>query len=431
VPRNDEVYKTQPKIMNVSVLANTLIGSEIIKIGNEVNDMKRKGAQIANLTIGDFDSSIFPIPEPLEKAIVQAYHDGHTNYPPADGILPLRETVVEILKDRYNLDYKINEILVAGGSRPLIYATYLALIDPGDTVIYPAPSWNNNHYCHLSSANGIAVETTVENNFMPTAAQLKPHLKGATLLALCSPLNPTGTMFTKEQLEEICDIVIEENKSRKVDEKPLYIMYDQIYSLLTFDKEHVNPVSLRPELKDYTIYIDGISKCLAATGVRVGWAFGPENVVSKMKSLLGHIGAWAPKAEQVAVADYFKNKTLVDEFLTSFKAQVQASLDELHNGFQQLKSEGFAVDSVIPMGAIYLTLKIDYIGKTTPAGDLLKNSADVNFYLIKKAQTALVPFSAFGNDENMPWFRASIGGCSLQDIKDMLPRIKAALAKLN
>ena len=146
MPRNDEVYKTQPKIMNVSVLANTLIGSEIIKIGNEVNDMKRKGAQIANLTIGDFDSSIFPIPEPLEKAIVQAYHDGHTNYPPADGILPLRETVVEILKDRYNLDYKINEILVAGGSRPLIYATYLALIDPGDTVIYPAPSWNNNHY---------------------------------------------------------------------------------------------------------------------------------------------------------------------------------------------------------------------------------------------------------------------------------------------
>lgn len=416
--------------MNVSVLANTLIGSEIIKIGNEVNDMKRKGAQIANLTIGDFDSSIFPIPAPLEDAIVQAYRDGHTNYPPADGILPLRETVVEILKDRYELDYKINEILIAGGSRPLIYATYLALIDPGDTVIYPAPSWNNNHYCHLSSANGIAVETTVENNFMPTAAQLKPHLKGATLLALCSPLNPTGTMFTQQQLEEICDIVIEENKSRKADEKPLYIMYDQIYSLLTFDKEHVNPVSLRPELKDYVIYIDGISKCLAATGVRVGWAFGPENVIGKMKSLLGHIGAWAPKAEQVAVAGYFKNKTLVDEFLSSFKAQVQASLDELHNGFQGLKNEGFNVDSVIPMGAIYLTLKIDYIGKTTPTGDLLKNSADVNFYLIKEAQTALVPFSAFGNEESMPWFRASIGGCSLQDIKDMMPRIKAALSRL-
>ena len=416
--------------MNVSVLANTLIGSEIIKIGNEVNEMKRKGAQIANLTIGDFDPSIFPIPDALEEAIVKAYQEGHTNYPPADGILALRETITEVLADRYHLNYTVKDILVAGGSRPLIYATYLALIDPGDKVIYPAPSWNNNHYCHLSSANGVAVETTVENNFMPTAAQLKPHLKGATLLALCSPLNPTGTMFTEEQLAEICDIVIEENKSRQADEKPLYIMYDQIYSLLTFGKAHVNPVSLRPALKDYVIYIDGISKCLASTGVRVGWAFGPEHIIGKMKSLLGHIGAWAPKAEQVAVADYFKDKTQVDTFLTGFKAQVRASLDELYNGFQQLKTQGFNVDAVVPMGAIYLTLKIDYIGKTTPAGDLLKNSADVNFYLIKEAQVALVPFSAFGNEDNMPWFRASIGGCSLADIKNMMPRIATALGKL-
>ena len=416
--------------MNVSVLANTLIGSEIIKIGNEVNEMKRKGAQIANLTIGDFDPSIFPIPKALEEAIVRAYRDGHTNYPPADGILALRETIVEVVADRYQLNYTINDILVAGGSRPLIYALYLALIDPGDKVLYPAPSWNNNHYCHLSSANGVMIETKVENNFMPTAAQLKPHLKGATLLALCSPLNPTGTMFTQQQLEEICDAVIEENKSRKADEKPLYIMYDQIYSLLTFGKEHVNPVSLRPALKDYVIYIDGISKCLAATGVRVGWAFGPAHIIGKMKSLLGHIGAWAPKAEQVAVAGYFNQKELVDQYLASFKAQVQASLDELYNGFQTLKSEGFAVDAVVPMGAIYLTLKIDYIGKTTPSGDVLSNSADVNFYLIKEAKVAIVPFSAFGNEENMPWFRASIGGCSLDDIKNMIPRIAEALGKL-
>jgi aspartate aminotransferase len=416
--------------MNVSVLANTLIGSEIIKIGNEVNELKRKGAEIANLTIGDFDPSIFPIPPELRDEIIDAYHHNHTNYPPADGILALRETVVEVLKNRYTLSYTTQDILVAGGSRPLIYATYLALVDPGDKVIYPAPSWNNNHYCHLSSAKGIAVETTVENNFMPTGAQLKPYLKGATLLALCSPLNPTGTMFSKEQLEEICDLVIEENECRGVDEKPLYIMYDQIYSLLTFGKEHINPVSLRPELKDYVIYIDGISKCLSATGVRVGWAFGPEKVIGKMKSLLGHIGAWAPKAEQVAVAKYFKNNELVDQFLNAFKSQVQESLDTLYNGFQQLKAEGFAVDAVVPMGAIYLTLKIDYIGKTTPSGDLLKNSADVNFYLIKEAQTALVPFSAFGTDESVAWFRASVGGCSLSDIQKMIPRIKEALSKL-
>jgi aspartate aminotransferase len=416
--------------MNVSVLASALIGSEIIKIGNEVNDLKRKGAHIANLTIGDFDPTIFPIPLELEKEIITAYRNHQTNYPPADGILPLREMVVELLKSRYQLDYTANEILISAGSRPLIYSTFLALIDPGDRVVFPAPSWNNNHYCHLTSAQAIVVETFAENNFMPTAEQLKPHLKGTTILALCSPLNPTGTMFTKEQLEEICDLVIAENASRPADQKPLYIMYDQIYSLLTFGKEHINPVSLRPELKDYTIFIDGISKCLAATGVRVGWGFGPESVVSKMKAILGHMGAWAPKAEQVAVAKYFKNNEVVDEFLGKFKGQVKASLDALYEGFQQLKKEGFKVDAVEPMGAIYLTLKIDYIGKTTPAGDLLSNSADVNFYLIKEAQAALVPFSAFGNEDDMPWFRASVGACTLEDIQQMIPRIKDALNKL-
>jgi aspartate aminotransferase len=416
--------------MNVSVLANSLIGSEIIKIGNEVNELKSKGANIANLTIGDFDPSIFPVPSALKEEIVKAYNENHTNYPPADGILALRETIVEVLKDRYELDYKATEVLVSGGSRPLIYATYLALVDPGDKVIYPAPSWNNNHYCHLSSANGVAVEVTAETNFMPTAAILKPHIKGATLLALCSPLNPTGTMFSTEQLEEICDMVIEENKSRSEGEKPLYIMYDQIYSLLTFGKEHINPVSLRPELKDYTIYIDGISKCLAATGVRVGWGFGPAHVIAKMKALLTHIGAWAPKAEQVAVANYFADKNLVDEFLTSFKKQVQLSLDALYTGFQEMKDNGLAVDAIVPMGAIYLTLKIDYLGKTTADGELLKDSTDLNSYLIREAQAALVPFSCFGTDHHNPWFRASVGGCSLEGITEMIPRIKAALSKL-
>ncbi len=416
--------------MNVSVLASSLIGSEIIKIGNEVNELKRKGAEIANLTIGDFDPSIFPIPEELKEEIIAAYNDHQTNYPPADGILPLREVVSGLLKERYALDYTPQEVLISAGSRPLIYSTFLALLDPGDKVIYPAPSWNNNHYCHLTGAAGVAIESLEENNFMPIASQIQPHLKGATLLALCSPLNPTGTMFSAAQLTEICDLVIAENASRSATEKPLYIMYDQIYSLLTFGKEHINPVTLRPALKDYTIFIDGISKCLAATGVRVGWGFGPAAVIDKMKAILGHMGAWAPKAEQVAVAKYFKNTKQVDAFLGNFKTKIQASLSEIYNGFQKLKEEGFAVDAIEPMGAIYLTLKIDYIGKTTPEGKLLKDSADVNFYLIKAAGAALVPFAAFGNDDQMAWFRASVGGCSLKAIQDMMPRIKTALSLL-
>ncbi|WP_129715097.1 pyridoxal phosphate-dependent aminotransferase [Pedobacter sp. SYP-B3415] len=417
--------------MNVSTLASTLIGSEIIKIGNEVNDMKRKGEDIANLTIGDFDPAIYPIPEALEQEVVAAYRNHQTNYPPADGILPLRETVQQILASRYQLDYSTGQILIAGGSRPLIYATYLALVDPGDKVIYPAPSWNNNHYCHLSGAEGIDIVTTADTDFMPTADQIRPHLKGATMLALCSPLNPTGTMFEKEQLKQICELVVEENQTRSSGEKPLYILYDQIYSLLTFGREHVDPVTLVPELKPYTIYIDGISKSLAATGVRVGWAFGPEEVVSKMKAILGHVGAWAPKSEQVAAASFYNNEAQVDTFLSLFKLKIRESLNALFEGFKSLKQAGLKVDAVEPMGAIYLTIKLDYIGAATPDGTLLKTSADVNFYLIREARAAFVPFSAFGNSADMPWFRASVGACTLNDIKEMLPRIEAALRQLS
>jgi aspartate aminotransferase len=417
--------------MKVSALAENLRGSEIIKIAGEINELKRQGQNIANLTIGDYDSNIYPIPDELKQGIVKAYADNQTNYPPADGVLLLRQSVSAFLKSRLGLNYSAGEILISGGSRPLIYSTYLAVVDEGDKVVFPAPSWNNNHYCDLLKAKGIMVQTKAENNFMPTADELRPHIKGAVLLALCSPLNPTGTMFHKKDLEEICDMVIAENKTRAAGEKPLYFLYDQIYSQLTFgDNQHFDPVTLRPELRDYVIFIDGASKCFAATGVRVGWGFGPEAIINNMKAIVGHMGAWSPKAEQVAMAKYIIDDTAVNNYLHSLKSNIQASLNALHNGFQQLKGEGFSVDSIAPMGAIYLTLKIDYTGKTTPDGVTLKDSADINFYLIKEAKIAFVPFSAFGTDDSVNWFRASVGACTLQDINDAIPRIKLALSKL-
>lgn len=416
--------------MKVSKLAANLIGSEIIKIGNQVNDMKSQGAEIANLTIGDLNSNIYPIPDLLKEEIQKAYQNNLTNYPPANGLLSLRKAISKDIKNRWNLDYSENDILVAGGSRPLIYAAFKTIVDANDKVIYPVPSWNNNHYSYLTEAQKIEVETSVENNFLPTAADIKPHIKGAVLIALCSPLNPTGTMFTKQQLAEICELIIEENKSRGEGEKPLYLMYDQIYAMLTFGGEHFDPVTLYPELKEFTIYIDGASKCFAATGVRVGWSFGPSVVIDKMKALLGHIGAWAPKPEQEAVSVLLNHPEKVDEFVNNFKGEIAESLTVLHNGIQDLKNEGFSVESIQPMGALYLTVKLDYIGKTKPDGSLIKDSSDLVFYLIEEAGIALVPFSAFGNSRDMPWFRASAGGVSLDEIKNMLPRLKDALQKL-
>lgn len=416
--------------MKVSKLAANLIGSEIVKIGNEVNDLKAKGAEIANLTIGDLNSNIYPIPALLKEEIQKAYQNNLTNYPPANGLLSLRKEVSKDLKKRWNLDYSPEDILITAGSRPLIYAVYKTIVDEGDKVVYPTPSWNNNHYAYLTSANAVEVKTKPETNFLPTADDLRPHLDGAVLLALCSPLNPTGTMFTKEQLSEICELVIAENKKRGEDQKPLYLMYDQIYSCLTFGAEHVDPVSLFPEMKDYTIYIDGISKCLAATGVRVGWGFGPAHILDKMKALLTHVGAWAPKPEQEATAKFYENSENVDTFVNDFKAKLENSLKVLHNGVQDLKGKGLAVDSIEPMGALYLTIKLDYIGKTKPDGAVLENSSDLVFYLINEAGVALVPFSAFGEEKTEPWFRASVGGLAVDEIKVMLPKLESALNKL-
>lgn len=416
--------------MKVSKLAANLIGSEIVKIGNEVNDLKAKGAEIANLTIGDLNSNIYPIPALLKEEIQKAYQNNLTNYPPANGLLSLRKEVSKDLKNRWNLDYSPNDILITAGSRPLIYAVYKTIVDEGDKIVYPTPSWNNNHYAYLTSANAVEVKTKPETNFLPTADDLRPHLDGAVLLALCSPLNPTGTMFTKEQLSEICELVIAENKKRGADEKPLYLMYDQIYSNLTFGAEHVDPVSLFPEMKEYTVYIDGISKCLAATGVRVGWGFGPAHIIDKMKALLTHVGAWAPKPEQEATAKFYENPENVNVFVEDFKAKLEESLKVLHGGVQDLKGKGLAVDSIEPMGALYLTIKLNYIGKTKPDGAVIENSSDLVFYLINEAGVALVPFSAFGEDKSEPWFRASVGGLAVDEIKVMLPKLEAALNNL-
>ena len=418
--------------MRISRLADQMSGSEIIRIGNAVSEQIRQGATICNLTIGDFDPQLFPIPAGLREGIVAAYQAGQTNYPPAAGTADLRQAAADFLQKRLGLSYSpADELLVAGGSRPLIYTAYLALVDPGDRVVFPIPSWNNNHYCHLSGAEAVTVPTQPENDFMPTAAELAPQLRGATLLALCSPLNPTGTVFTKESLEEICDLVLAENQRRGPDEKPLYILYDQIYWLLTFGQtQHHDPVSLRPALRDYVVYIDGISKCFAATGVRVGYAFGPKVVIDKMKGLLGHVGAWAPKAEQVAAAKFLPQTEAVDEFVAGFKTKLQATLEAAYQGLKQLRNQGYPVDAIAPAGAIYLTAQIDVLGRRTAVGEVLATTKEITAYLLTEAGLAVVPFSAFGAAATAPWFRLSVGAESRASVEAALPRLQAALDKL-
>jgi aspartate aminotransferase len=415
----------------LSKTAENLIGSGIRKISDVINARIEKGEKIYNFTIGDYNPKVFPIPEGLKKEIAQAYSDDQTNYPPSEGVAILRNAISEFIKERGGFDYKPNEIVIGSGARPLTYTLFTTIVDPGETILYPVPSWNNNCYVQLAGANGIAVETSAENDYVPTRKDLLPHIKNAVLLALNSPLNPSGTAFKKEALKEIIDLVVEENLRRGENQKPLYVFFDQIYWILTFDGvKHINPVDLNPAIKDYIIFIDGISKCFAATGVRLGWAYGPKPIMDKIKNILAHIGAWSPKPEQVALGKFLQKKGEVNKYFDDFKNEIETRLKIFFKEFISLKKEGYNVDAISPQGAIYLTIKLDLKGMKTADGKVLETVDDILQYVLDEAKMAIVPFYAFGASATSPWFRLSVGTCSVQDANDAALALRNALHKL-
>jgi aspartate aminotransferase len=418
--------------MKLSHLSQTLIGSEIVKLGGEIKERIRQGERIYNFTVGDFDPAIFPIPKALEDAIVEAYRQHFTNYPLADGNLDLREAVSSYLKTFQGLTYAPDEILVASGGRPLIYAFYRAVCDRGDKVIYAVPSWNNNHYTHFVEGEHVVIEATAATNFMPTAEDIRPHIQDAALLSLCSPQNPTGTTFSKEGLEAICNLVVEENKRRGPGGKSLYLLYDQMYWHLTYGAiRHYDPVSLNADIRPYTVYVDAISKVFAATGVRVGWSTGPKHVLAKMKAILSHVGAWAPMAEQKAVARFLPQQDAIQAYLDHFKTELEYRLRRIYDGIIALKKKGLPVDAVAPEAAIYLTLQFNLVGKKAPDGELLLTQSDVTAYLLQYAKLAIVPFYAFGAPKSSSWYRLSVGTCKREEVDEMLSQLGEALEQLH
>lgn len=412
-------------------MAETLIGSEIVKLGNAINERIRQGETIYNFTIGDFNPSLFPIPAELEAAIHEAYQQKFTNYPAAEGILELRQAIGQFIQAREGLDFSPAEIQVASGGRPLIYALFRVLVDKGDKVIYGVPSWNNNHYVHLTEGEHCLIPCSPENDFMPHPADIRAQIEGAALVCLCTPQNPTGTTLTAAALAEICDIILAENQRRGPHAKQCYLMFDQMYWTLTYGQtQHADPVNLRPAMKAYTVYIDGISKVFAATGVRVGWALGPAAVIAKMKAILSHLGAWAPMAEQKAVAHYLGQSAAIDRYLLQFKAAIETRLNGFYQGFMALKAQGHPVDAIAPQAAIYLTVKLDLVGRTTAAGQVLTQQEAVTDYVLREAKMAIVPFSAFGAEKESPWYRLSVGTAVANEIPVVLQQLAQALEKL-
>ncbi len=404
----------------LSKAGNQIIGSEIIKISQQIKEIA-KTKPVQNLTIGDFDSGINPIPSKLKDGIIQCYEEDLTNYPLSPGELSLRKSVSEYLKKRQGVDYTESEILIGGGVRPLIYTVYKSILDEGDGVVYPVPSWNNNHYTFLHNAVKIPIECKPENSFFPTVEDVEKTIQEARLVCICSPQNPTGRIISPEVLKGICEVIAQENK-RRGGAKSCYLFFDQIYSDLSQEGQFVHPVLLCPEIREYLICADGISKSLCATGIRVGWMFGPADIISKMTELFSHIGAWAPKPEQNAVARYLDEYDDMIEYVDDKRRRYAQIIDTICNKFESMRDKGFRVDCQRPEGGIYISVYLDYVNSFGSTEQYIS-------FLINTCGIGIVPFEYFGSKENKGWFRISIGNIDLKKIEEVVEVIEVSVMK--
>lgn len=422
---------TDRQAPRLSKLSQTLRGSAILGIAGEVRALVKEGRQILDLTVGDFSSKQFRIPRELEDGIVDALRAGESTYPPPIGMDALRAAVREFYQRRLGLDYPIESFLMCAGARPAIYATYRALVDPGDRVVFGVPSWNNDYYCEMMGAEAVVLECDARTNFHPTAELLRPHVRGARMIALNSPLNPTGTLMSADQLGAICDLVLEENARRGAGERPLYVMYDQVYWMLTSGgATHVDPVSLRPAIMPFVVYVDAISKAFASTGLRVGWAVAPPEIIRPMSAILTHVGAWAPRPEQVASAKLLSDHAAVDAYIDNMRRETGKRLDAVYEGLSAMQRDGLPVECVRPEGAIYVSARFALHGMRTPDGTTIESDEDARRYLLNTVGLAAIPFNAFGSQSDAGWFRLSIGVVSVEQIQAVLPRLRQAIEAL-
>ncbi len=410
-------------------LATDMEDSQIRAVASQVWALQAQGAEVCNLTIGDFVPSQFPVPAAFMGRMVLEAQAGQTNYTPSDGLPELKAAIADQYARELGIDYGPGSVVVGAGARPLMWATYMAFLEPGDGFAYGVPSWNTQYYDYLFQCRGLVITGQPASRFLPTVEQVERVLPQARMLVLNSPLNPTGTAYRPEELEPVCRALLAENQRRERDgRKPVMMLYDQVYWTLTGPGfQHAHPLGLVPELAPYVIYLDAISKSLAATGLRVGWAVVPPHLHKAFKSVIGHMGGFAPRPEQRATAWYLSQPDLVAADREVMRGGVRERLGLLVETFEGFRSEGLPVEVIRPEGGIYLSVRFDLHGRRTPTGQRLDNNDDIRRFLLHEVGLAVVPFQAFGLTDDTGWFRISVGAADPIKVAAGLERVRGAL----
>lgn len=391
----------------LSKLAQAVQASTTLAIDAMAKQMKAEGIDVVGFGAGEPD---FNTPEHIKEAAIQAIHENFTKYTPASGIVPLKEAVCTRLKEDCGVEYKPSQVVIASGAKHNVYIALRALVNPGDEVILPAPFWVS--YLELiKMVNGEPVIVTAEESagFKMTAQQLEDAITPKTkCIILNNPSNPTGMVYSKEELEAIAAVCVKHE---------VYIIADEIYYGLLYDgRTFTSIATLGEEVKNLTILINGVSKSYAMTGWRVGYACANETIAKVMGNFLSHsTGAPSSISQKAAVAALNGPQADIARMRKSFEKRRDYIVDRMN------QIEG--ISCIKPEGAFYVMMNMEKLVGKTVCGELIRNSDDFSAAFLKHGLVATVPCSGFGAPNYVRWSYAT----SMENIEKGLDRLEEFL----
>ena len=378
----------------VSKIAEAVRASTTLAVDSLAKQMKADGLDVVGFGTGEPD---FNTPDNINMAGIKAICDGKTKYTPAAGIIPLRKAIAQKLKDDCGVDYDYTQLVVASGAKHSVYIALAAITNPGDEIIIPAPFWVSYYeMVRMVGGTPVIVEAGEEQGFKITAEQLEAAITDKTkCLMLNNPSNPTGMIYSKDELQEIADVCVKHD---------LYILADEIYYQLIYDgMEFTSVASLGEEIKERTLLINGVSKSYAMTGWRVGYCAANKTLAKIMSNFLSHsTGAPSTISQWASV-----------EALTGPQESIEAmrlAFLERRDYIVKRINEIPGVSCIKPNGAFYVMMNMEKLVGKTLGGKLIENDDDFAVALLEKALVAVVPCSGFGMKNFVRWsYAASMG----------------------
>lgn len=388
---------------------NRLAPSATLAMSQKSNEMKAHGIDVINLSVGEPDfNTPFHIKEAAQKAIVENY----SRYSPVPGYKDLRDAIVAKLKNENGLDYTANEILVSNGAKQSVCNTIMALVNPGDEVIIPAPYWvSYPQMAKLAGGEPVYINAGFDQNFKITPDQLENAITEKTrMLILCSPSNPTGSVYSAEELEGLAEVILRH--------EDLYVLADEIYEHINYVGKHASIAHCKG-MKDRAIIVNGVSKAYAMTGWRIGYIAAPEWIVKGCNKLQGqYTSGPCSVSQKAAEAAYTMSQECVEEMRLAFERRRDLIV--------RLAKEIPGLEVNVPEGAFYLFPKCSSFFGKSDGTRVINTSTDLSLFLLEYAHVATVAGDAFGDPD---CFRMSYA-TSDENIVEAMRRIKDALALL-